>query len=137
MSQPTVLIVDDDAFARAHLRDALSEETYRILEAKDGEEAIAVLSSERPQVMLLDLLMPRRSGLEVLDRARQLCPDTRVLIISSMDVDGMVSQALDSGARDFISKPFHPVEIADAVAYAEASPLPDPATVEQGVYAGE
>ncbi len=115
MSQPTVLIVDDDAFARAHLKDALPEESYRVVEAKDGEEALALLSVEKPQVMLLDLLMPRRSGLEVLDQARQLCPDTRVLIVSSMDVDGMVTRALDSGAREFISKPFHPVEIADAV----------------------
>lgn len=116
MSQPTILIVDDDAFARTHLRDILeAEQRYQVLEAADGDEALELLGSEQPKVMLLDLLMPRRSGLEVLDEARQRSPETRVLVISSMDVDGMVTRAMDSGARDFISKPFHPVEIADAV----------------------
>lgn len=115
MGQPTILIVDDDAFARAHLRDTLLQEQYRVVEAKDGEEALAQLAAEKPQVMLLDLLMPRRSGLEVLEQVGELFPATRVLVISSMDVETLVAQALQSGARDFISKPFHPVEIAEAV----------------------
>ncbi len=117
MSLPTLLLVDDDRFVRRLLRDAIHESglDVRLLEAADGQEGLELAAREQPAVMLLDLFMPRRSGLEVLEALKDSSPDTRVLIISSMDVEPMVEQAISAGAVGFVGKPFHPLEIALAV----------------------
>lgn len=117
MSAPTLLLVDDDRFVRNLLKDAIAQSglEVRLLEASDGQEGLEVAARERPAVMLLDLFMPRRSGLEVLAVIKHSSPDTRVLIISSMDVQPVVEQALSAGAVGFVGKPFHPQEIAQAV----------------------
>ena len=117
MAAPTLLLVDDDRFVRSLLKDAIhaSGLEVRLLEASDGQEGLEVAARELPAVMLLDLFMPRRSGLEVLEAIKDSSPDTRVLIISSMDVEPVVRQALSAGAVGFVGKPFHPLEIAQAI----------------------
>jgi two-component system, chemotaxis family, chemotaxis protein CheY len=122
MVPPTLLLVDDDRFVRHLLKDAIQESglEVRMLEASDGREGLEVAARERPALMLLDLFMPRCSGLEVLALVKQSSPDTRVLIISSMDADPVVQQALSAGAVGFVGKPFHPLEIALAVRQALA-----------------
>ncbi|MBF5042119.1 response regulator [Aggregicoccus sp. 17bor-14] len=119
---PCVLIVDDDLFVRRLLEDALSASglELRVLEAADGEEGVAVATRERPQVVLLDLFMPRMSGLQALGMLRAAVPETRVVVISSMDAEPVIEQALQAGAAGFIAKPFHPLEIAAAVREALA-----------------
>jgi two-component system, chemotaxis family, chemotaxis protein CheY len=119
---PTILIVDDDLFVRRLLEDALTASglALRVLEASDGEEGLAVATRERPQVVLLDLFMPRRSGLELLGLLRAAVPEARVVIISSMDAEPVIEQALQAGAFGFIAKPFHPLEISSAVREALA-----------------
>lgn len=111
----TVLIVDDDALVRTSLRDALEPSGYRLLEAVDGEQALRIIEQEQPALVLLDLLMPRVSGLEVLVQARLRSPGSRVVVLSSMSEPGVVEQALRSGACAFIAKPFHPLEILSSV----------------------
>jgi two-component system, chemotaxis family, chemotaxis protein CheY len=122
MPSPTLLVVDDDKFVRNLLRDAITESglEVRVLEARDGQEGLELARRERPSVMLLDLFMPRRSGLEVLTAIRESSPETRVLIISSMDEESLVEQALTAGAVGFVGKPFHPLEIALAIREALA-----------------
>lgn len=119
---PTVLIVDDDLFVRRLLEDALSEGglALRVFEAADGEEGLSVATRERPDVVLLDLFMPRRSGLELLALLREAVPETRVVVISSMDAEPVIEQAMQAGAAGFIAKPFHPLEIVSAVREALA-----------------
>ena len=119
---PCVLIVDDDLFVRRLLEDALAGSglALRLLEASDGEEALALATRERPDVVLLDLFMPRRSGLELLALLREAVPETRVVVISSMDAEPVIEQAMQAGAAGFIAKPFHPLEIAAAVREALA-----------------
>jgi two-component system, chemotaxis family, chemotaxis protein CheY len=114
---PTVLIVDDDLFVRRLLEDALSDSglALRVLQAADGEEGLALATRERPEVVLLDLFMPRMSGLELLALLRASVPESRVVVISSMDAEPVIEQALQAGAAGFIAKPFHPLEIASAV----------------------
>jgi len=112
---PNVLIVDDDAFVRAYLKDALAETGYFLSEASNGEEAVDVASMERPDVVLLDLLMPKQSGLDALAKLRNICPESRIIVISSLDSDSLVDQALNAGAKGFVAKPFHPLEILGAV----------------------
>ena len=119
---PTLLLVDDDNFVRRILKDTLAETgiELRLLEASDGEEGLAIAAREKPALMFLDLFMPRRSGLEVLAAMKQTSPGTRVLVISSMDAEPVVEQALAAGAVGFVGTPFHPLEIASAVRQALA-----------------
>jgi two-component system chemotaxis response regulator CheY len=112
---PTVLLVDDDAFVRTVLRDALQEDGYNLLEAEDGEQALELIREHRPSVVLLDLFMPRKSGLEALGEITATAPECKVLVISSLDTEALVEQALRSGAAGFITKPFHPLEISSEV----------------------
>jgi len=112
---PTILIVDDDTFVRATLRDILAGVEARLCEASDGEEAIAMAGAEKPAIVILDLFMPKKSGLEALSEILKASPASHVLVISSMDSESIVQFAVAMGARGFIAKPFHPVEILDAV----------------------
>jgi two-component system chemotaxis response regulator CheY len=112
---PGILVVDDDALMRAFLRDALRGLPAQVREARDGEEALAAAAAEPPRVVLLDLMMPRRSGLEVLGALRRLHPGTRVLVVSSLDAELLVQQALSLGAHAFLRKPCAPEQVAHAV----------------------
>lgn len=119
---PTLLLVDDDSFVRRILKDVITETgiELRLLEAADGEEGLAMAAREQPAVMFLDLFMPKKSGLEVLGAIKTVSPLTRVLVISSMDAEPVVEQAMAAGAVGFVGKPFHPLEIASAVRQALA-----------------
>jgi two-component system, chemotaxis family, chemotaxis protein CheY len=112
MPPPTLLLVDDDRFVRHLLKDAIQESglEVRMLEASDGREGLEVAAREQPALMLLDLFMPRCSGLEVLAHIKQ----------SSPDADPVVQQALSAGAVGFVGKPFHPLEISLAIRQALA-----------------
>ncbi len=112
---PKLLIVDDDRFVRDLLRDLLAPDGYAFCEAADGEEAIRMVEAEKPDVVLLDLLMPRVSGMDALRTIRERMPASRVLVITSLDSDALVSQAMAAGAQGFVVKPFHPLEIKQAV----------------------
>ena len=126
MDRPVVLIVEDNQLTRTMLRDALKEVACEVREAHDGDEALALLEKTPPAVMLLDLVLPKRSGTEVLKLVKERKLPTRVLIITGMDSLGMSEQAHDDGAFGFIGKPFHPLEVRNAVegALAAAGAMP-------------
>jgi two-component system chemotaxis response regulator CheY len=117
----TVLIVDDDSLVRTLLADALQATGWGLLQAQDGDEALEQVKQHRPGVVLMDLFMPRRSGLDALAAIRAAHPSVKVFVISSLDSGPLVEQALRLGATGFIAKPFHPVEIAEQVRRALAS----------------
>lgn len=111
-----VLIVDDDRFIRTAVRDALRDEPdLSLSEAGDGDEALAAVIAEQPAVVLLDLLMPRRSGLEVLSEMLRRSPGSRVIVMTFLQTDSLESLARESGAVGFLAKPFHPLELIAAV----------------------
>jgi two-component system chemotaxis response regulator CheY len=114
MPDGSILIVDDDAFVRTVLRDMLTEQGYAPLEAENGRAALE-FSGPAPRLVLLDLFMPQMSGMEALREIRIRWPSAPVLVISSLDSDRLVEQAMDAGAVGYITKPFHPVELASAV----------------------
>ncbi len=101
----TVLIVEDEAEARLILSKYLGARGYRVVEAADGYEALAAFDRERPDAVLLDLMMPRLDGWEVLNavRAQSAVP---VLVITARDATDDVVKALKMGADDYITKPF-------------------------------
>src|SRR4051812_26510088 len=112
MSETTqLLIVDDDRFVRTMLKDVLGEGGYQFREASNGEEALARLKEAPADVVLLDLFMPKMSGIQALGEIQKMVPGQKVLVISSLDSEALVSQAMQAGASGFIQKPFHPLEI--------------------------
>jgi len=121
MGKPVVLIVEDNHLTRSMLRDAIKDVACELIEVHDGEEALGVLERSPPAVMLLDLVLPKKSGSEVLKVVKERRLPTRVLIITGMDTPGMAEHTRDDGAHGFIGKPFHPLEVRTAVEGALAA----------------
>ncbi|MEQ1785417.1 MAG: response regulator [Acidimicrobiales bacterium] len=119
----SILIVDDDADIRLLLRLELSAEGHQILEAGDGAEALAKMESERPDLVLLDMMMPVLDGWGVLQRLDPTsAPPIVVITALASDADRHVVQVLERGALDVIAKPFDPgwlVRLVDAVLLVE------------------
>ena len=100
-------IVDDAMFMRKSIRKILSEGGYaNVEEARDGDEAIAMFGEYSPDLVLLDITMPGRSGLEVLEEILRQDEDAAVVMCSAMGQDTVIQKAIVMGARDFIVKPF-------------------------------
>jgi two-component system, OmpR family, KDP operon response regulator KdpE len=101
-----VLVVDDEATIRRALRASLSASGYLVQEAQNGEEAIAIVSQEPIDVVLLDIHMPGMGGIETCRRLRPLAPQAGIIMITVTDhVDEKV-QTLEAGADDYVTKPF-------------------------------
>jgi two-component system, chemotaxis family, chemotaxis protein CheY len=106
-----VLIVDDSALARRNLRQILESANCEVDEAEDGLSALERYFLEKPDVVLLDLVMRGMYGLEVIEKLRQLDPLAKVVVVSA-DVQTSSQQLVDqAGAKAFITKPFDREEI--------------------------
>jgi two-component system chemotaxis response regulator CheY len=104
-----VLIVDDAAFMREMLRDILDGAGYEIVgEAVDGDQAVSLFRESSPDLVTLDIVMPRKSGLDALREIRAVDPGACVVMCSALGQEALVMQALEAGASDFIVKPFKP-----------------------------
>jgi DNA-binding NtrC family response regulator len=112
---PTILIVDDEPSARYGMRRAL-EGSYRVVEAGSAEAARAAVSADRPDLILLDLVMPDEDGVAFLRSLRESGDETPVLIVSALDTAGTAVEALHSGASDYIVKGFDIEELRRRVA---------------------
>ena len=100
-----VLIVDDEPQIRRFLRTSLSAQGYRVIEASCGREALTLTTTERPELVLLDLGLPDIDGLEVLHRLREWST-VPILVISVRGQEAQKIAALDGGADDYVTKPF-------------------------------
>ena len=109
-----VLVADDDRMIRTLLKDALGTAGYEFVEAESGEEALATYVQQKPDLVLIDLMMPNKSGIEALSQIRAHDPESRVVVVTSLEVDSLRKEALEKGAVGFVVKPFHPMEIVDA-----------------------
>lgn len=113
----SVLVVDDEPEIRELLRVSLEAEGYEILEAGDGLEAIRMVRHARPDLIILDIMMPYMDGLEVLRRL-EADSDTAglpVVFLSVCTSDLDIMQGLEQGAVEYITKPFDPFEVAHMV----------------------
>lgn len=106
MSNKRILIVDDDDELRVNLSEILKNKGYHTDEASSGKEAIEKAVSKDFDVVLLDLMMPRISGMDVLTELRKLKPKTRVIMITAFATIDNAVEAIKKGASDYISKPF-------------------------------
>ena len=115
MKGKPVLIVDDEKNIRLTLSIALESMGLEIDTAMNGEEALAKLSQKEFGLILLDLKMPGMDGMEVLQKASEIRPDIRVIIITAHGTIESAVDAMKLGAVDFIQKPFSPDEIRELV----------------------
>ena len=129
-----VLIADDHNLVRRGIRTLLeiSRDFEIVGEATDGEQALALISTARPQVALLDVRMPKLSGLDVLRAARSRFPDVGVILLTTFDEDAVVLEAVRLGARGFLLKDVSLEQLETAVrTVAAGESLIRPAVTER------
>jgi len=114
-----ILIVDDAAFSRSTLKDLLVGAGYEVAGmARDGDEGIFLYEILRPDVVTMDLVMPRRDGLSAIHEIRRFDPDAQIVVCSALTHARVVREALLAGARDFIVKPYEPKRVIEALSRA-------------------
>ena len=113
MSKPTVLVAEDEGALMTLLRYNLEREGYRVVEAQDGEEALLIASEEKPDLVLLDWMLPQLSGIEVCRRlrGRQETRNVPIIMLTARGEEGDRIRGLDTGADDYMTKPFAMTEL--------------------------
>lgn len=101
-----ILVVDDDRAVRESLRRSLSFNGYSVELAQDGVEALDSISNDRPDAVVLDVMMPRLDGLEVCRQLRSTGDDLPILVLTARDTVSERVSGLDAGADDYLPKPF-------------------------------
>ena len=110
------LIAEDASFMREIYRLALQncKSINIVAEARDGDEAVKLLSEIKPDILLLDLVLPMKSGLEILRELSLVSPKTKVIVVSSIDDEQIIAKAKALGAVSYIKKPFTKADLVDA-----------------------
>lgn len=104
-----VLIVEDDKLILRLYKDIFTFEKFRVSTAEDGEQAIKIANKERPAAILLDVMMPKISGIDVLKylKSRQETKSIPIVILTNLDDDKIKQEALDNGAANYLIKSAH------------------------------
>jgi two-component system response regulator MprA len=105
-TKPRVLVVEDDKAVRESLRRSLEFNGYDVSLAGDGAEALAVIAAARPDVVVMDVMMPRLNGLEATKALRAAGNDVPIIVLTALDAVGDRVDGLDAGADDYLTKPF-------------------------------
>ena len=104
-----VLIADDASFMRQMIREIIEPEGYEVVgEATDGVEAVEQYQRLHPDIVTMDIVMPKRSGIDAVRGILEKSPGARVVMCSALGQETLVMEALQAGAKDFIVKPFKP-----------------------------
>jgi two-component system, chemotaxis family, chemotaxis protein CheY len=112
----TVLICDDATYMRTLVGDILKRAGYDIVgEASSGVQAVEKFSELRPDLVTMDILMPGMGGIDAVREIKKIDPQARILMCSAMGQHGLITEALEAGASDFIVKPFQPSGMLEAV----------------------
>ena len=102
-----ILICDDAAFMRMMIKDILTKNGYTVAgEAENGVKAVEKYSEVKPDLVLMDITMPEMDGIQALKKIKEVDPGAKVIMCSAMRQQAMVIEAMQSGAKDFIVKPF-------------------------------
>ena len=111
-----VMIVDDALFMRNMLKDICERAGFEVVaESDNGETALELYREHRPDLVTMDIVMPRRSGIEALRDIVADDPEARVVMVSALGQDSLVLEAVEAGARDFIVKPFREDKVVDII----------------------
>jgi len=110
------MVVDDALFMRNMLKDIFVRAGYEVVaEAESGENALALYQEHKPDLVTMDIVMPRKSGIEALQEIMAADAEACVVMVSALGQDSLVLEAVESGARDFIVKPFKEDKVLDIV----------------------
>ena len=111
-----ILICDDAAFMRMMIKDILTKNGYNIAgEAENGMVAVDKYKETSPDLVLMDITMPEMDGIQALKKIKEADPNASVIMCSAMGQQAMVIEAIQSGAKDFIVKPFQAERVIEAV----------------------
>ena len=112
-AQPVILTADDDPDIRELLAFRLERSGYTVLQAVDGEEALALALEHRPDLAVLDVMMPKMDGFEVVRRlcAEEATKSMPIIMLTARAQDSDVEEGFDAGADDYLRKPFSPQEL--------------------------
>ena len=111
-----ILICDDAAFMRMMIKDILTKNGYTVAgEAENGAKAVEKYTELKPDLVLMDITMPEMDGIQALKKIRELDPKASVIMCSAMGQQAMVIESIQSGAKDFIVKPFQADRVIEAV----------------------
>ena len=111
-----ILICDDAAFMRMMIKDILTKNGYNIVgEAENGAKAVEKYAELKPDLVLMDITMPEMDGIEALKKIKAADADASIIMCSAMGQQAMVIESIQSGAKDFIVKPFQADRVLEAV----------------------
>jgi two-component system chemotaxis response regulator CheY len=103
------LVADDASFMREMIREILEPEGFEVVaEAGDGVEAVEMWKQHHPDIVTMDIVMPKKSGIEAVKSIVELDPGAKIVMCSALGQEALVMEALRAGAKDFIVKPFKP-----------------------------
>ena len=123
--KPLLLLVDDEFGVRESLKMVFGK-AYDLLEADSVDSALAKVEEARPDVVLLDVLMPRADGLQALQHIKAIHPNCAVIMLTGVNTQQLATKAIDSGAFDFVGKPFDINDLRQKVARAVESTADKP-----------
>lgn len=101
-----LLIVDDDLPTSDYLQNFFSKRDYEVFVANDGKSALTIVKDKRPSIVLLDIRMPGPSGIKVLQQIKEINKNIKVIMMTGVDEKVVINLAMESGAVDYITKPF-------------------------------
>ncbi|MDQ0159083.1 response regulator [Alkalibacillus salilacus] len=114
-----ILVVDDAAFMRMMIKDILEKNGYEVVgEAENGEAAVEQYKELNPDLVTLDITMPEKDGIEALKEIMSQDSNAKIVMCSAMGQQAMVIDAIQSGAKDFIVKPFQADRVLEAIGKA-------------------
>ncbi len=104
-----ILVADDASFMRMMIREIVEDDGHEVVgEASDGSEAVDMYRELHPDIVTMDIVMPRRSGIDAVRGIIEVDPSARIVMCSALGQETLVSESLEAGACDFIVKPFKP-----------------------------
>lgn len=115
MSQPKILVVDDEPFICRSLTFVLKKGNYEVFEARNGEEALVAIRQHKPDLVFLDVMMPKLNGFQVTEqvRADSGLDDVKIILLTAKGQECDKEVGKTAGANDYMTKPFSPTKILD------------------------
>ncbi|MDH5716135.1 MAG: response regulator [Spirochaetia bacterium] len=111
-----ILLVDDLAFIKIVEKDILEKNGHEVVaDAANGSDAIRLFKETRPDMVIMDITMPGVNGLEALNKILEIDPSAKVIMCSALGQQNLIMQAIESGAKDFIVKPFKPDRLISSI----------------------
>ncbi len=111
-----ILVADDASFMRQMIREIVEAEGHEVVsEASDGVEASDMFRAHHPELVTMDIVMPRRSGIDAVKAILELDAGANVVMCSALGQETLVTEALQAGAKDFIVKPFKPDSVIKTI----------------------